>query len=107
MKFSDIQMLQRMIDRRIEEKKIITYFSKQGYSEKEVLNEISSYDYSKRADKSMRAVADLPTFSGEENRIVPTKRVPGRKDMHQNIAMMILFGALAIIALVGIYSLLQ
>ncbi len=61
MKFSDMQLLRKMIDQGATQNRILEYFLKEGYSESEVLDELVVYERELESRKALEAPALDPT----------------------------------------------
>ncbi len=61
MKFSDMQLLRKMIDEGVTQQRILVYFRKEGYSESEVLDELVSYERELESRSALSAPVLDPT----------------------------------------------
>jgi hypothetical protein len=61
MKFSDMQLLHKMVNEGVTQQRVLEYFRKEGYSESEVLDELVSYERELESKQALSAPALDPT----------------------------------------------
>ena len=54
MRYDHMQLLREMVDHEAEQSKILEFFQKEGYTESEILTEISDYEREKEISKSLK-----------------------------------------------------
>jgi uncharacterized membrane protein len=106
MKFSDSKLLRQMVDQNVSESKILEFFMRQGYSERQVVDEIQDYERESRSRDVMKSIADMPSFSGEKAAIVHASTVARKDDVMKKVMTLFLVLGLVVIALIALYVIL-
>ena len=67
-KYKHIQLMQKLKDKGTSDTKIVKYFEGEGYSESDILREISSYEQNQFTAKALK---EEPTLPKEEKDLSP------------------------------------